>query len=152
VIDIPALMTSILIERRYAMKTKLLGTFAMMGVFIMLIGISTGCGGSSEEALTLEDIPIYPGAVEGESMEHSSPGGIVGANMIQYSSSDSFDDIEEFYSDALDIYDPDMMSHTSELGRQTAFSIPQDKGMISVSIQEFTEEETVNITFMKVGR
>jgi hypothetical protein len=43
------------------------------------------------------------------------------------------------------------MDHESELGRQTAISIPQKKGMITVAIQEFTEEGTVNITFMAVG-
>jgi hypothetical protein len=43
------------------------------------------------------------------------------------------------------------MSHTSELGRQTAISIPQKRGMVSVAIQEFIEEGKVNITLMAVG-
>ena len=43
------------------------------------------------------------------------------------------------------------MEHESELGRQTAISIPQKKGIITVAIQEFTEEGTVNISFMAVG-
>ncbi|MBT8365464.1 MAG: hypothetical protein KJP23_12230 [Deltaproteobacteria bacterium] len=43
------------------------------------------------------------------------------------------------------------MNHESELGRQTAISIPQKKGMITAAIQEFTEEGKVNITFMAVG-
>jgi hypothetical protein len=43
------------------------------------------------------------------------------------------------------------MNHESELGRQTAISIPQKKGVITVAIQEFTEDGTVNITFMAVG-
>jgi hypothetical protein len=57
----------------------------------------------------------------------------------------------DFYTDALNKYNPKFMSNISELGRQTAISIPKKNGMISVAIQEFAEEERVNITFMAVG-
>jgi hypothetical protein len=56
-----------------------------------------------------------------------------------------------FHTDALYQYDTELMEHESELGRQTAISIPQKKGVITVAIQEFTEEGTVNITLMAVG-
>jgi len=56
-----------------------------------------------------------------------------------------------FYTEALNKYKPQTISHTSDLGRQTAISIPQKKGMTSVTIQELTGEEKVNITFMEVG-
>ena len=63
----------------------------------------------------------------------------------------TFEKVLEFYTDALYQYDTEFADHESELGRQTAISIPQKKGMITVAIQEFTEEGTVNITFMAVG-
>ena len=84
-------------------------------------------------------------------MKQSSPGGIVGGSLAQFTTTDPFDEVVEFYSDALNKYDPQVLSHTSDLGRQTAISIPQKKGMISVAIQEFTAEGKVNITFMEVG-
>ena len=73
------------------------------------------------------------------------------ANYVQFTTTDPFDEVVDFYSDALNTYDPEFLSHTTDLGRQTAISIPQKNGMISVAIQEFTAEGTVNITFMAVG-
>ena len=108
-----------------------------------------GCSGSGGPSL--EDIPQYPNATEGESMEQSSPFGIVSGKLVQFTTTDPFDEVVDFYADALNSYDPDVMSHTSDLGRQTAISIKKKKGMISVAIQEFTADGTVNITFMAVG-
>ena len=71
--------------------------------------------------------------------------------LSQFATTDSFDDVVDFYTDALNEYNPEFLSHASELGRQTAISIPQKRGTISVAIQEFTEEGTVNITLMAVG-
>lgn len=84
-------------------------------------------------------------------MEKSIPGGLMGGKLAQFTTTDSFDDVMIFYSKALAGHKPKYMSHTSELGRQTAISIKQRKGMISVAVQEFTEEGKVNITFMAVG-
>ena len=72
-------------------------------------------------------------------------------SLLQLTTTDSFDQVLDFYTDALGQYDPEFMSHTSELGRQTAISIPQKNGMVSVAIQEFIEEGKVNITLMAVG-
>jgi hypothetical protein len=76
---------------------------------------------------------------------------MLSGSLSQFTTADSFDQVVGFYTDALGQYDPELMSHTSELGRQTAISMPQRNGMVSVVIQEFTEEGTVNITFMAVG-
>ena len=84
-------------------------------------------------------------------MGQSSPGGILSGNLSQFTTTDSFDQVVGFYTDALSQHDPELMSHAPELGRQTAISMPRKNGMLSVVIQEFTEEGTVNITFMSVG-
>ena len=133
------------------MDIKIRGTLAMAVAFALFMCIFTGCGNSSGDGLSLQDIPRYPNATETESMEHSSPGGLVGGKLTQFTTTDSFDEVVEFYADALNKYDPEFTSHKSELGRQTAIPIPQKNGMISVAIQEFTEEGNVNITLMAVG-
>lgn len=125
---------------------------AFVVAFALFIYIPTGCGNSSDKGPSLQDIPLYPDATEGETMEQSIPGGIVGGKLAQFTTTDSFDEVVDFYTVALNKYDPQFLSHTSELGRQTAISIPKKAGMISVAIQEFNEEEKVNITLMEVGR
>jgi len=132
------------------MNTRILGTLLMVVTFTLFMMNITGCG-DSNEGPSLKDIPQYPNATEVESMKQSSPGGLVGGKLVQYTTDDSFDDVVDFYTDALDTHSPKLLSHESELGRQAAFTIPLKKGMISVAIQEFTEEETVNITIMAVG-
>jgi len=127
-------------------------TLAIVFAFTLLINITTGCG-SSGGGPSLEDIPLYPYASEGESMAQSGPGGFgfMGGKIAQFTTSDRFDEVMDFYTNILNKYNPQLMSHTSELGRQTAISIPKKNGMISVTIQELAEEEIVNITFMAVG-
>ena len=120
-------------------------------VLTLMIHSSTGCGSAGGEGPSLRDIPLYPNAIEGESMGGSSPGGVVSGNLAQYTTSDSFDQVLDFYTDALSEYDPQLLSHASELGRQAAFSIRQKNGTLTVVIQEFTEEGSVNITLMAVG-
>ena len=133
------------------MNTKIRGTFAMAVALALLIHLATGCGSSGGDGPALQDIPRYPNATEGESMAHSSPGGFVSGNLAQFTTTDSFDEVVDFYTEALGQYDPEFMSHTSELGRQTAISIPRENGVTSVAIQEFTAEGKVNITIMVVG-
>jgi hypothetical protein len=133
------------------MDIRIRGTFLMAVVLALLLNILTGCGSSSSDGLSLQDIPLYPNATEDESMEQSSFGGILGGKLAQFTTTDSYDEVVEFYTDALEKYDPEVLSHTSELGRQTAISIKQKKRIISVAIQEFTEEGKVNITLMRVG-
>jgi hypothetical protein len=132
------------------MDTRIHPTFAIVIAFMLLITIATGCG-SSGGGPSLGDLPLYPYATEGESMEQSGPGGFMGGKLAQFTTTDPFDEVMDFYTDALNKYNPQFISNTSELGRQTAISIPKKNGMISIAIQEFTEEEIVNITFMAVG-
>lgn len=132
------------------MNTRIPATLAIVFAFALLMSIHTGCG-SSGGGPSLEDLPLYPYATEGESMEQSGPGGFMGGKLAQFTTTDPFDEVMDFYTDALNKYHPKFISNTSELGRQTAISIPKKNGMISVAIQEFTEEDIVNITFMAVG-
>ncbi len=133
------------------MNKRIRGALAMTIVAVLMIHVATGCGSSGGEGPSLQDIPRYPNATAGESMAHSSPGGFMSGSLEQYTTTDSFDDVLEFYQEALGEHDPEYMSHTSELGRQTAISIRREGGMTTVAIQEFTAEGTVNITFMAVG-
>jgi hypothetical protein len=133
------------------MSQELHRTLAINIAFAVLIGMPIACGGSEGNGPSLQDIPRYPGATEGESLAQSSPGGFVRGNLAQFTTTDSFDQVLEFYTEALREYDPELMSHRSELGRQAALSIPRGNGVVSVAIQEFTEEGTVNITLMSVG-
>jgi len=133
------------------MNIRICRTLAMVIAFALLISIATSCGRSSGDGPSLQDIPRYPNAIEGDSMEQSSPGGIVGGKLAQFTTTDSFDEVVDFYKDALNRYNSEFTSHTSDLGRQTAFSIPKKNGLISIAIQEFTAEGKVNITFMAVG-
>jgi len=133
------------------MKTSVQPTLAFVVAFALLIGLLTGCEGSSDIKSALQEIPLYPNAIEGESTEQSMPGGFLGGFVTQFTTTDPYEEVLEFYTDALYQYETEVMEHESELGRQTAISIPQRKGVITVAIQEFTEEETVNITLMAVG-
>jgi hypothetical protein len=132
------------------MTKRIYGTLTMVIACAMLISILASCGDSGDEGLSMHDIPLYPNSTDGASMEQSSPGGFVGGKLAQYTTFDSFDEVVDFYTDALNGYDSKSISYSSELGRQTAISIPKKKGMITVAIQEFTEEGKVNITFMAV--
>lgn len=109
-----------------------------------------GCGEPESTGPTMDDIPLYPNVEVGQSMEQSVPGGFMGGGLRQYSTPDSYDDVIAFYTDTLNQYDTEVINHTSELGQQTAISIRQPDGMITVAIQEFVEEQIVNITYMEV--
>jgi len=111
-------------------------------VILMIWGCSRG------DEPTSRDIPVYPNAHQGESMEQ---GGMMGAVLTQYTTTDSYDDVIDFYEVELAGYNTQTLSHTSELGRQTAFSISKKKGVLSVAVQEFVQEGTVNITIMGMG-
>jgi hypothetical protein len=133
------------------MTTRVQPARSLVAAIALLIGLLSGCGGYSDVKSALQEIPLYPNAIEGETMEQSMPGGFMGGSVTQYTTTDPYDEVLEFYTDALYQYETEVMENESELGRQTAISIPQKRGMITVAIQEFIEEETVNITFMAVG-
>ena len=134
------------------MKTKILARRACLLGIALAMTIAAGCGNSGGGGLSLQDIPLYPGATQGQSMAQSSPFGIVGGELKQFTTTDSYDEVLDFYTNALSGLDPEFLSHKSELGRQSGISIPRKNGMITVAVQEFIEEDAVNITFMSVGR
>ena len=72
--------------------------------------------------------------------------------LIQLSTTDPFDAVVDFYKGELDKYNPEIVSYTSELGRQTALTIKQEKRVITVAVQEHDEEGKVVISHMAVGR
>lgn len=122
----------------------------LVTVLVFVLSICYGC--SSDIDTALEEIPLYPGATAGESMKQSIPGGFMGGALKQYSTSDPFENVVDFYTDALSRYNTEFINHESELGRQTAISIKLEKRVTTVAIQEFNEEGMVNITFMAVGK
>jgi len=126
-------------------------TFTFLSLCSLLIIFSTGCGKSDDDEPSLEDIPHYPNASKGESMEHSAIGGFVGGKLEQYTTTDSFDKVVEFYTNALSSYQSETLTNSSELGQQMVISMPQKNGIMSVAIQEFRKGEKVNITFMSVS-
>jgi hypothetical protein len=134
------------------MNIRINATLAWVVGFALLINIPTGCGNSSDGRLSIQNIPRYPNAATGKSMAQSSPGGLVGGKLEQFTTTDSFDEVVEFYTDALTGFEPKFISHTSELGRQTAISIRKQNGVLSVAIQAFPGEGKVSITLMSVGK
>ena len=127
-------------------------SFLRSMVFTLVVFLLIGCGGSDEGGITLEDLPRYPGAIQVESMEQSTPGGLMGGKLEQFTTTDSYQDVLRFYTEALSEFDPETSSFDSELGQQTAISIPREKGILTVAVQVFEEEGMVSITFMSVGR
>ncbi len=126
--------------------TKKISTSILLGWLILML---SACGGTSGPELTLSDIPIFPDAKEAASMLPTDMAGMKG-NLKQYSSSASYDDVVNFYINALQTYQTHVVGHTSELGRQAAISIRKAKGGLSVAIQELAAENTVHITLMEV--
>ena len=133
------------------MYVRIHRTFAIAASFFLFICFVTGYGCSSSNVPSLDNIPRYPGATQVESMEHSSFGGFVGGSLVQFTTTDEYGRVVDFYTNALKTYNPEGLSYESELGRQTAISIPQKDGGFSIAIQEFTKEGKVNITLMQVG-
>ncbi len=125
--------------------------FQILSVTILLfVYFISGCGNSKKE-LSFKAIPQYPASTPEQSMEGSGFAGMVGGELKQFSTTDPFNAVVEFYSGELDKYNPETISHTSELGRQTAITIKQEKKVITIAIQEHKEEGRVMITHMAVG-
>ncbi len=70
---------------------------------------------------------------------------------MQYTTTDSYNDVMAFYIDALIDEETDVISYKSDLGRQIVISTKQDNGVISIAIQEFSRERRVSITLMGLG-
>ena len=119
---------------------------------LLLLLTLSGCGGSdSGPAPSLNDIPQYPNAAESESMQQSALGGMINGEVRQLMTTDKYDDVLSFYTDALSDSAPEVIADKSPMGQQTAFAIMREDGIISVTIQEFKKENQVAITLMSIG-
>jgi major membrane immunogen (membrane-anchored lipoprotein) len=123
----------------------------MMPIFALalcLAILSAGCSKSDEPQIK---IPGYPGAQEDQ--EHNAE--IMGSSMgtvKRVITDDSFDKVFAYYKEHLEKYDPEVMSHTIDDGRQAAFTVVNTgTGSLTVAVQEFKEEGKVAITFMRLG-
>jgi len=132
------------------MNTRIQTQGILIFLWLLLSILLSGCGKEQNQGPALQDIPLYPNATIGETMQASMLG-MMGGSLAQYSTTDSYDEVMTFYNDSLTPYDPEVMPHSSELGRQAALSIKRGNGLVTISVQEFTEENTVAITFMEVA-
>lgn len=116
---------------------------------IFLIGalltalVLTGC---SENVVI--NIPEYPNAVEDQEVKAEMFGMDFGG-VRRVVTSDSFDTVFAFYKEPLRDYNPEIMSHNLEDGRQAAFTVIEtEKTNTTVAIQEFKKEGKVAISYM----
>jgi major membrane immunogen (membrane-anchored lipoprotein) len=120
----------------------------VLALVLCLVFLSAGCSKSDKPQIT---IPGYPGAQEDQ--EHNAE--IMGMSMgtvKRVITDDSFDKVFAYYKEQLEKYDPEVMSHTLDDGRQAAFTlIKNEKKSLTVAVQEFKEEGKVAITFMRLG-
>jgi len=133
------------------MKGSKMKPFIIVAMPILfLAGIILSCGSSKTE-LSFQDIPHYPASTPEQHMEGSGYAGVMGGDLRQLSTTDPFKTVVAFYTDELDQYNPEIMSHTSELGRQTAITISRGTKILTVAIQEHDKEGRVVITHMALG-
>ena len=125
---------------------------SIVAVMIMcFLACFLGSCGNTKKELSFQDIPNYPASTPEQHMEGPGIAGMPGGELIQLSTTDPFDTVVEFYSDELRRYQPEILSHTSGLGRQTAMTIQQAHKVLTVTIQEYGDEDRVVITHMGVG-
>ncbi len=115
---------------------------------VLSLCVVGGCVKSGVDERLVEDIPRYPNAEETESMGQSVLGGMMSANLLQYTTEDSFDEVMEFYSEALTEFDTKISTYSTDQGRQTAIEIARKRGELTIAVQEFPQENKVNITLM----
>ena len=111
-------------------KIQAVSTILIASAFSLIL--ITGCGDSGSKGPGFHDIPQYPNSVKKESMQQSSLMNIVKGKLEQFTTEDSFDDVNNFYTNALQKLNPRTQNHTSELGRSTAMVIKQKNGAITV--------------------
>jgi hypothetical protein len=115
---------------------------------LLLSFISTGCSRTDHPEIR---IPQYPGAVEDQQHDAEVLGMPVGT-VKRLITSDSYDKVFAFYEEHLAVYDPEVVTYDLDDGRQTAFTVKEDRtGTITLAVQESREEGKVAITFMRVG-
>jgi hypothetical protein len=94
------------------------------------------------------NIPEYPNAVEDQEVKAEFLGMDLGG-VRRVITSDSFDIVFAYYKAQLRDYNPEIISHTLEDGRQAAFTvIDNDESNLTVAVQEFKKEGVVAISYM----
>jgi hypothetical protein len=102
----------------------------------------SGCSQSN----ALEEIVEYPGAIEDQEHEAKLLG-VSLAKVKRVATEDSYDEVLAYYMNLLESYNPEVISHELEDGRQTAISITGSNSL-TIAIQEFIEEGKTSITYM----
>jgi hypothetical protein len=119
--------------------------------FILLVNaLLYSCSNETSGGPAISDIPQYPNSEQGETMQQSMLG--MSGSIQQYSTEDGFQQVLSFYEKELAQYAPDVMTHNLADGRQSAISIKNDNGALTIAIQEFKDEAKVIITFMEVSK
>lgn len=121
-------------------------------VFVLVLLVSLISGGCSKSDTPEQvQIPVYPGAKADE--EHNAKVMGISLGMVKrVVTSDSYDNVLAFYKEQLESYNPEIITHTLEDGRQTAITVVENEaGSKTVAIQEFKKEGMVAITYMRVG-
>jgi hypothetical protein len=124
----------------------------LRSVFVLILFVSLISGGCSKSDTPEQvQIPVYPGAKADE--EHDAKAfGMSMAMVKRVLTSDSYDKVLAFYKKHLKSYNPEIMTHVLEDGRQTAITVVEDeKKSITVAVQEFKKDGMVAITYMRVG-
>jgi hypothetical protein len=122
-----------------------------MKIFINMLGILIlslmllGCSEKEEV-----QVPEYPNAVEDQELQAEILGMNFG-NVRRVITRDSFDTVFSFYTEHLQSYNPEVISHKLDDGRQAAFTINEsEKSSQTVAVQEFMKEGVVAITYMNL--
>lgn len=112
-------------------------------IFVMLF-MTAGCGKSGLDEV---NIPDYPGAVEDQAYNMGDM-----AKVKRFFTTDSYEDVIDFYKEELAQYEPEIQSFDLEDSRQTKIDvINEEKRAISVVVQEFKGEDKVAIVYMGVS-
>lgn len=118
-------------------------------LILFLSFLSAGC--SKSDAPEQIQVPIYPGATADEEVDAKFMGMSLGI-VKRVITSDSYDTVMSFYKEHLAPYNPEVMTHELEDGRQTAITVVKDeKKSITVAIQESRKEGKTAISYMRVG-
>ncbi len=120
--------------------------------FILILFVSfVSAGCSKSDAPEQVQVPIYPGAKADEELDAKFMGMSLGM-VKRVVTSDSYDNVIAFYREQLASYNPEIITHTLEDGRQTAITVVEDeKKSITVAIQESKKVGKVAISYMRVG-
>jgi len=116
-----------------------------LSIFILGLLFPFTLGGCSQSS-AFNKIIEYPGAIEDQ--EHDVKIlGLSFAKVKRVMTDDSYDEVLAYYKNVLESYNPEVISHALEDGRQTAITI-SGHDSITIAIQEFLTERKTSITYM----